>query len=64
MYRTYNLEGNEDMNLVTQYWTGDCYAYSVFENKEEIDIEKKRIRKIEDDYKKQKEDYYNYLLTL
>ena len=44
MYRTYRLKGNEKYFIMT--WDGDCYSYTVFDSQEEMDEDKKRLKKI------------------
>ena len=55
MYRTYTLPKNEP--FVISNWDGDCYSYTVCENQEEYDAEKSRLAKIDEDYRKEKENY-------
>lgn len=49
MYRTYKLEGNEKYFISN--WDGDCTYYTVFETEEEMNKEKERLKKIDDEYK-------------
>lgn len=57
MYRTYKLTDKEKDKIARQHWDGDTYYYDVFESQEECDEEQKRLDKIEEEYKKQKENY-------
>ena len=57
MYRVYELTDKEQDNIIKQRWEGDTYYYDVFESQEECDAEKERLAKIEEDYRKQKEEY-------
>lgn len=57
MYRTYKLKGDE--KYVITNWDGDCTSYSVFENQEEMEEEKKRLKKIEDEYNENMRKYLN-----
>lgn len=57
MYRTYNLTDEDKRKLVIQHWDGDSYSYTVCETQEEYDKEKKRIAKIEYDYRNAKDNY-------
>lgn len=49
MYRTYKLEGNEKYFISS--WDGDYTYYTVFETEEEMNKEKERLKKIDDEYK-------------
>ena len=57
MYRTYKLNGNEKYFI--HHWDGDCSSYSVFETLEEMNEEKKRLKKIEDEYNEAMKRYLN-----
>lgn len=52
MYRTYNLTGDEE--YVTSFWDGDTFSYTVYDNKAEMEEDKKRLKKIDDEWKKKK----------
>ena len=48
----------EEKNKITRMrWDGDTYYYDVFESQEECDEEENRLAKIEEEYRKQKENY-------
>lgn len=57
MYRTYHLTDKEKDKITRQYWDGDTYCYDVFESQEECDEEQRRLDKIDEDYKRQMENY-------
>lgn len=57
MYRTYELTEKEQGKITRLRWDGDIHYYDVFDSQEECDKEEKRLAKIEEDYKKQKENY-------
>lgn len=57
MYRTYELTGNEKYFISN--WDGDCMSYSVFDSPEEMEQEKQRLKKIEDEYKEAMRRYLN-----
>lgn len=61
MYRVYQLTEKEQGKITRQRWDGDTYYYDVFDSQKECDAEEKRLAKIDEDYRKQKE---NYLRTL
>ena len=42
-------------------WDGDAHYYDVFESQEECDEEEKRLAKIEEEYRKQKENYLKHI---
>jgi hypothetical protein len=55
MYRTYELKGNEKYFIFS--WSGDTGYYSVFETLEEMEKEKKRLKKIEKEYEEAMKRY-------
>lgn len=55
MYRTYNIPKDEP--FVISHFDGDCSYYTVCENKKEYDNEKERLRKIDEEWKRNKEAY-------
>lgn len=61
MYRVYKLTDKERDKITKMRWDGDTHYYDVFENQEECDEEEKRLVKIDEEYRKAKE---NYLKTL
>ena len=58
MYRTYQLTEKEKDKFVKSMWDGDTISYSVFDTKEEYEAEMERLRKIEEEAKQRKEEYY------
>lgn len=61
MYRTYHLTDAEDDKITRLRWDGDTYYYDVFETQEECDKEEERLRKIEEEWKWQRENYLKSL---
>lgn len=61
MYRTYKLTEDEKDKITMQHWDGDTYYYSVFDTQEEYDEERRRLDKIESDYRRAKEAYLRSL---
>ena len=57
MYRTYKLTEEERNKITRLRWDGDTHYYDVFESQEECDEEEKCLAKIEEEYRKQKENY-------
>ena len=57
MYRTYKLTEEERNKITRLRWDGDTHYYDVFESQEECDEEEKRLAKIDEEYRKQKENY-------
>ena len=57
MYRTYKLTEEERNKITRMRWDGDTHYYDVFESQEECAEEEKRLAKIEEEYRKQKENY-------
>lgn len=57
MYRTYELTEEEKNKITRMRWDGDTHYYDVFESQEECDEEEKRLVKIDEEYRKQKENY-------
>ena len=57
MYRTYELTEEEKNKITRMRWDGDTHYFDVFESQEECDEEEKRLAKIDEDYRKQKENY-------
>lgn len=57
MYRTYKLTDKEKDKITKLRCDGDTYYYDVFESQEECDKEEKRLAKIKEEYRKQKENY-------
>ena len=39
-------------------WDGDTHYYDVFESQEECDKEERRLKKIDEEYRIQKENYF------
>lgn len=61
MYRIYELTDREKDKITKFRWDGDTHYYDVFESEEECDEEEKRLAKIEEDYRRQKEIYLKSL---
>ena len=61
MYRVYELTDKEKDKITRLRWDGDTHYYDVFESQDECDKEEKRLAKIDEEYRKAKE---NYLKTL
>ena len=57
MYRVYNLTDKETGKITRLRWDGDTHYYDVFESQDECDKEEARLKKIDEEYKKQKEAY-------
>ena len=57
MYRVYNLSEKEEGKITKMRWDGDTYYYDVFESQEELEEEEKRLAKIDEEYRKAKENY-------
>lgn len=57
MYRVYELTDKEKNKITKLRWDGDTHYYDVFESQEECDKEMERLAKIDEDYRKQKENY-------
>ena len=57
MYRIYELTDEEKDKITRLRWDGDTHYYDVFESQEECDKKEKRLVKIEEEYRKQKENY-------
>lgn len=63
MYRVYKLT-EEDKNKITRMrWDGDAYYYDVFDSPEKCDEEEKRLAKIDEEYRIQKENYFKSIKT-
>ena len=58
MYRTYELTEEEKNKITRMRWDGDTHYYDVFESQEECDEEEKRLAKIDEEYRIQKENYF------
>ena len=57
MYRTYELTEEEKNKITRMRWDGDTHYYDVFESQEECDEEERRLAKIDEEYRKAKENY-------
>lgn len=60
MYRVYELTEEEKDKITRLRWDGDTHYYDVFESQEECDEEEKRLKEIEDEYKKEQEWYLKH----
>ena len=58
MYRTYKLTDEEKDKITRLRWDGDTHYYDVFESQEECDEEERRLKKIDEEYRIQKENYF------
>lgn len=61
MYRVYELTEKEKEKITRIRWNGDTHYYDVFESQEECDEEEKRLERIDEDYRRQKESYLKSL---
>ena len=61
MYRVYELTEKEQNKITRLRWDGDTHYYDVFDSQEECDAEEKRLTRIEEEYKRQKENYLKSL---
>lgn len=59
MYRTYKKPIDTELSI--SMWDGDTMCYTVFESKDEMEIEKERIRKIEKECQEAKKSYLESL---
>jgi len=57
MYRVYDLTDKEMDKITRLRWDGDTHYYDVFDSQEECDEEEARLKKIDEEYQKQKENY-------
>lgn len=60
MYRVYKLTDKEKDKITRLRWDGDTYYYDVFESQAECDVEEKRLAKIDEEYRRQKEHYLKH----
>ena len=60
MYRVYELTEEEKGKITRIHWDGDTHYYDVFDSQEECDEEEKRLKEIEDQYKKEQEWYLKH----
>lgn len=60
MYRVYELTEEEKDKIIRLRWDGDTHYYDVFESQGECDAEEKRLKEIEDEYKKEQEWYLKH----
>lgn len=61
MYRVYELTEKEQNKITKLRWDGDTHYYDVFDSQEECEAEEKRLARIDEEYKKQKENYLKSL---
>ena len=61
MYRTYSLTEKEQGKITRLRWDGDTHYYDVFDSQEECNKEEERRDRIDEEYKRQKEDYLKSL---
>lgn len=61
MYRLYELTEKEQNKITRLRWDGDTHYYDVFDSQEECEAEEKRLARIEEEYKRQKENYLKSL---
>ena len=57
----YELTDKEKDKITRMRWDGDTHYYDVFESQEECDEEEKRLAKIDEEYRKQKENYLKHI---
>lgn len=63
MYRVYELTDKEKYKITRMRWDGDTHYYDVFESQEECDKEERRLKKIDEEYRIQKENYFKSINT-
>lgn len=61
MYRVYELTEKEQDKITKIRWDGDTHYYDVFDSQEECDAEEKRLARIDEEHKRQKENYLKSL---
>ena len=61
MYRVYELTEEEQNKIIRLRWDGDTHYYDVFDSQEECDEEEKRLARIDEEYRRQKENYLRSL---
>lgn len=61
MYRTYELTDKEKNKIIKQRWDGDTHYYDVFDSQRECDEEEKRLARIDEEYRREKENYLKSL---
>ena len=61
MYIVYELTDKERDKITRLRWDGDTHYYDVFESQDECDAEEKRLARIGEEYKIQKENYLKSL---
>ena len=61
MYIVYELTDKERDKITRLRWDGDTHYYDVFESQDECDAEEKRLARIDEEYKIQKENYLKSL---
>ena len=61
MYRVYTLTDKEQGKITRLRWDGDTHYYDVFDSQEECDAEEQRLIKIEEEYRKQMDNYMKSL---
>lgn len=61
MYRVYELTEKEQDKITRLRWDGDTHYYDVFDSQEECDVEEKRLARIDEEYKRKKENYLKSL---
>lgn len=57
MYRVYELTNEEKDKITIMRFDGDTHYYDVFETQEECDDEERRLKKIDEEYRIQREHY-------
>lgn len=62
MYRVYELTEKEQDKITRLRWDGDAHYYDVFDSQEECDVEEKRLARIDEEYKRQKESFLKTLM--
>ena len=61
MYRVYKLTEKEQGKITRMHWDRDSYYYDVFDSQEECDEEEKRLAKIDEEYRREMENYLKSL---
>lgn len=57
MYRVYQLTEEETGKITRLRWDGDTHYWDVFESEQELEAEEARLKKIEEDYRRNVREY-------
>ena len=58
MYRVYKLTEREEGKITVYRWDGDIGFYDVFESIEEQEAEQARLRRIEEEWRREHAEYF------